>query len=107
MFRMPAEMFRVGTMFVTVMPPTWMAGVLMVLAPLPISIDPAMVAEVSGLLDETVIALAFVRVSRPPLVTVGAVVPPLLTNVRLSRVFAPTRVSVELPFKVTAFVLAI
>ena len=51
--------------------------------------------------------VAPVKVSRPPVVTVGTPLPPLLLKVMLASEFAPTNVSVELAFKVTSVLAAI
>src|SRR6266566_1984012 len=84
-----------------------MAGVLIVLAPLPTSIEPEMVAEVSGLLEVTVIGVAPVRVRRPTAATVGVAVPPLLSKARLFNVLLPTRVNTDPPRRVTVLAAAI
>ena len=48
-----------------------------------------------------------VKVSRPPVVTVGVALPPLLLKVMLASEFAPTKVSVDAAFKVTSVLAAI
>ena len=84
------------------------AGTSMVLVPeVPRLIEPAMVGILPRLLELTLMGVAPVKVSRPPEVTVGLPLPPLLLKVMLASEFAPTKVSVELAFKVTLVLAAI